>query len=297
MSILITGASGFLGSYFKYKTETQKINFIERSNKDVKNFILTNNSNKKFYFYNKSIEEVLNYSIEKTQAKILINCISMISAEKCELDPQSAYYVNSEIPLVVARISKSHGIKVIQISTDAVFGQIGSRHKEIDLPLPKSIYGKSKLLGENNILETSSQNLVIRTNFFGYSKNRLTLFNYFYNSLKNKNRVDGYANQFFSPVYIEDLTEGVIELALKNLTGILHLGGAEIITKYEFGVKIAESLNAPAGLIKSVNYSNADNGPFRNLDISLDSSTALHLLKPISTINHGIKRAILRDIV
>ena len=59
MSILITGASGFLGSYFKYKTETQKINFIERSNKDVKNFILTNNSNKKFYFYNQSIEEVL----------------------------------------------------------------------------------------------------------------------------------------------------------------------------------------------------------------------------------------------
>lgn len=297
MSILITGASGFLGSYFKYKTENQKIYYLERSNRDTRNFVLTNSSDKKFHFYNKSIEEVLNNSIEKTQAKILINCISMISAEKCELDPHSAYYVNSEIPLVIARISKSHGIKVIQISTDAVFGQIGSKHKEIDVPLPKSVYGKSKLLGENNILETSSQNLVIRTNFFGYSKNRLTLFNYFYNALINNNCVDGYSNQFFSPIYIEDLTEGVIELALKNLTGVLHLGGAEIITKYELGVKIAESLNAPVALIKSVNYSNADNGPFRNFDISLDSSTALNLLKPISTISCGIKRAILRDIL
>ena len=290
MKSLILGSSGFLGSYFKVSVFSQNLLFLERNYENK--FVLIGDGNLLVKFESLNLVDIVSETLETYDIKAIINCVAMISAEACEYNPTKAFDVNSEIPKKISRIAKKFNVKFVQISTDAVFAQTGSGFKPDTIPMPRSVYGKSKLLGESYVRQNSEDNLIVRTNFFGYSETRLTLFNYFYNAFHNNNEAVGYSNQIFSPIYIEDLIASLFALLEKDARGTIHLGGKEKISKHQLGSTILNCLKKPSRLLISQEYENLRDGPYRNLDISLDSSKTLSILDDISDIKTGVEKAL-----
>jgi dTDP-4-dehydrorhamnose reductase len=291
--ILILGGNGFLGGEFKRLDQSENFLFFERDLMNH-NFVLRDSNNNLISIFEKDFDQSIKNAISSIEPEVLINCIAKISAEACELEPESAFFVNSEIPRIVSRICNIFNIRLVQISTDAVFGQLGEKFKSSDQPNPVSVYGRSKFLGEQHVLNENANTLVIRTNFFGFHPRKITLFNYFYNNLIAGNRVEGFRNQIFSPLYIEDLVSNIIEGSKDSISGIMHMGGWEVISKFDLGYRIAQSLELDPELIIESEYRQIQGGPYRNLNISLDSTFALENFGKVDFLNEGITRALNR---
>lgn len=91
---------------------------------------------------------------------------AMTAVDDCEKDKELAYSINSDGPGEIARVCAEHGIKVVYISTDFVFDGSGDRpYCESDEVNPISVYGASKLKGEEMVLAASSANLVVRVSW------------------------------------------------------------------------------------------------------------------------------------
>jgi dTDP-4-dehydrorhamnose reductase len=289
--ILVTGAGGFLGSYLNQFTGDIEISSLQRAVRETNAHLLICNG-KRSILDNTDFRKTIEKAFADTNCDVVINCIANTSAERCELEPKDAFYVNSIIPLLISESANNFNVKVVQISTDAVFGQTGSNFSPDTTPIPKSVYGKSKLSGEYNVSSTNPNNLIIRTNFFGSYKYKTTLFNYFYNNLVENNPVIGFTNQIFTPLYIEDLVSNIFSLATSNESGVFHLGGDFTISKYDLAIEIAESLGIPKILVIPREYSNDPKGPARNLNISLDSTKSSNYIIKNSTLAQGVKKAI-----
>jgi dTDP-4-dehydrorhamnose reductase len=164
-----------------------------------------------------------------------------------------------------------------------------------DLPLPKSVYGKSKLCGEINVLQENNKNLIVRTTFYGRSTRRSTLFDYFYDKLLHGNQVVGFTNQFFSPMYIEDLALNLMNAINENVSGIIHMGGAQIISKYDLALEISNQLNLKSGLVIPSEYQNSKHKPYRSLDLSLNSESSWKYVKFDFGLEFGISRSLQRS--
>ena len=289
--ILVIGAGGFLGSYLNQFSGDIQISSLQRVERETNSHLLICKG-KRMILDNSNFKKIIENAFEVTNCEVVINCIANTSAERCELEPEDAFYVNSIIPLLISESASNFKLKVVQISTDAVFGQTGSHFTPNTIPIPKSIYGKSKLAGENNVSSTDPNNLIIRTNFFGSYKYKTTLFNYFYSNLVNNNPVIGFTNQIFTPMYIEDLVSNIFNLVTSNESGIFHMGGDFTISKYDLAIQIADCLGIPKTLVIPREYSNAPKGPTRNLNISLDSSKSSKYILNNSTLAQGVMKAI-----
>ncbi len=102
--------------------------------------------------------------INKTRPDILLNLAAITNVDGCEDQSEFAYRVNGEGPAVLTHICAEHGAKLVHISTDYVFnGRKTAPYTEEDHPDPVSVYGKSKLIGEQAVMAGDPGNLVVRT--------------------------------------------------------------------------------------------------------------------------------------
>ena len=113
-----------------------------------------------------SSPESIHRCLDSLEASHLILTASLTAVDYCEDHPEEAFQVNAEAPRLIAKIAAQKGIHLTYISTDFVFNGSGSKplHEEA-VTSPVSVYGASKLKGEESVLEASSQNLVARVSW------------------------------------------------------------------------------------------------------------------------------------
>ena len=287
---MIFGKNGFLGSYlFQHFQKNPNTYFGYRSNENkliIQNCIHPTKELPWSY-------EAIASEIHELEPEVVINAIALANAEQCERSPSIAEQANSEIPKVLAIGSCHVGARIIPISTDAVFGQEGSFFREDDEPHPKSIYGRTKLQGELNVLKHAPKHLIVRTNFYGHHKTKPTLFNYFYENLRIQHQADGYENVIFNPVYIKDLVFGIDKFAQRGTQGILHFTGNEVLSKFDFGNEISIQLNQQNGTLSNQVFRKMETEFYRKLDLTLSSGARESLYNCAFDINSGIQDAIL----
>ena len=119
------------------------------------------------------------------------------------------------------------------------------------------------------VLENNPESLVLRVNFFGNSQNKQSLFNFFFEKLVLGETVPGYVDVFFTPLYAADLVQIVLELVGKKKTGLFHVVGNERISKYDFGVLIADTFGFPISGVEKSTFAGRDGSAIRPLDLSL----------------------------
>lgn len=279
---LVLGASGFLGSYFCYSKNAPLQQFRKRTNQDI---------NSKIYIdpwdFNQMQEAVTVHNINS-----IVNCIAVADIDLCEKDPEIAFKVNSVYPYELAKFCRDTGIYLVHVSTDSVLEDDNSLKSEMSPTSPKSIYGKSKLKGEEAVRSISSNFAVARVNFYGSSPKKNSLFDYFYNSLSSGLGANGFSDVTFSPLYVLDTVEALMLLVERKFGGLIHLGGSQSITKYDFAIEVAKHLKIEPELITESSIKSSPMGYHRGLNLAMDNKKMLEIYEPKFSLSEGIIHSI-----
>ncbi len=158
---------------------------------------------------------------------ILINAAGFTKVDLCETQPDRAFLINAEAPRVVAEICDEKNARLIHFSTDYVFdGAKCEPYTEEDQASPISVYGESKLGGENNVLAAKSQNLVVRVSWV-FGPDRPSFIDAMIQQAQENDEVDAVADKFSTPTYTLDIAAMLPEFFDANVAGgILHFANA-----------------------------------------------------------------------
>ncbi len=227
--ILVTGAKGQLGNEIKHA----------ENNKTVFNFLYTD----------VDALDITNYSAlldfyEKNSFDCIVNCAAYTNVDKAETDIENAESVNAKALANLAQLSSQYKIPLIHISTDYVFdGESCTPYKEDDKTNPQSVYGKTKLLGEE-YAKNAFQYIIIRTAWL-YSLYGKNFVRTMLRLGKEKDEIQVVADQTGSPTNAEDLAYAILAILrqifdnpAKDFSGIYHFSGEGTCSWFEFAEEI-----------------------------------------------------------
>ena len=226
MKILVTGANGMLAKEIKEKFE--KGNEIIAT--DVAELDITN-------------ENAVMEFVMKTKPDYIINCAAYTAVDKAEENFELADKINGDGPTNLAKAAKATNSKLVHISTDYVFGgdlDISKDYKEDDEKAPVTVYGKTKLHGEEGITSNMDEYYIFRTAWlYGVGGN-----NFVKTMTKlgtTRNEINVVSDQHGSPTYAKDLTEIIYQAIEKKIPyGIYNATNEGYTTWYEFTKEILE---------------------------------------------------------
>jgi dTDP-4-dehydrorhamnose reductase len=160
---------------------------------------------------------------------IIINCAAYTNVDGCEEQHELAMRVNGEGPGHLVELAKSSDAVLVHISTDFVFdGSKGSPYLEDDQPRPLSIYGKSKLAGEEKILHSGySKYFIVRTSWL-YGAGGNNFVETMIRLSKEKTELRVVADQRGTPTWTEDLACAIFAL-LDVVSGELRVTSDETL--------------------------------------------------------------------
>jgi dTDP-4-dehydrorhamnose reductase len=224
-------------------------------------------------------ESSIHEAVTATRPDVILHAAAMASHESCETDPALARLVNVDATAYLARASAEVGATFVYLSTDAVFDGTRGSYTERDTTNPFSVYGETKLLGEGAALAAHDDVVVARTNFFGWSPTGTrSILEFFVNALRSGQQVPGYTDFVVSSIYVQDLLTAIYDLVDSDRRGVIHLGAANALSKYEFGVQVASQFGLDAELISPVAAAAGGHATSRARDLSLDTSLLESLL-------------------
>ncbi|MBQ5873513.1 MAG: dTDP-4-dehydrorhamnose reductase [Bacteroidales bacterium] len=225
-NVLVTGAEGQLGSSLKkIAGNFPQYNFIYT---DKDNLDICNEQELKAFFENNSIYCVLHFA-------------AYTAVDKAEDEESLAEKINSEASLNIAKICAKHKARLVYISTDYVFeGKDCKPHSPQESTNPLSVYGKTKLKGEENCLKNNPLTFVIRTSWL-YSEFKSNFVKTMINLSQTKEELNVIYDQIGSPTYARDLAEFSIRVIEHiNTNRILHFSNQGVCSWYDFARKAIE---------------------------------------------------------
>jgi dTDP-4-dehydrorhamnose reductase len=228
MKVLVTGANGQLG------TDLCKVlrdfELIPLTDKDIE------------------ISEMssVKQAFSKYKPHIIINTAAFVRVDDCEDEKDKAFLVNALGARNVAVVAQQLGAKLLHLSTDYVFGGEAeprtTPYTEFDTPVPLSIYGKSKLAGENFVRHFCLRHFIVRTSgLFGVAGSMGKGGNFIETMLrlaKERDELRVVNDQVFSPTYTMDLAGKIVQLMTTDYYGIFHITNRGACSWYEFTTEI-----------------------------------------------------------
>jgi dTDP-4-dehydrorhamnose reductase len=191
-------------------------------------------------------------AIDDTRASALIHAAGMTSVEACERNPALARHVNVELSRNVAHACSSAGIPLVHISTDHLFSSSRRLVSETEPVAPMNVYALTKADAEVAVQQAHPAALVIRTNFFGWGPPyRPSFSDVIVAAVRSRTPSTLFGDVFFTPILMENLVHAVHDLIGLRAAGVFNVVGDERISKYEFGRKIAASLQLDDAVLSS----------------------------------------------
>jgi dTDP-4-dehydrorhamnose reductase len=230
--------------------------------------------------------------LDQVQPDWVIHCAALANMDDCEKQPELAQRLNAELPGEISRETAGRGIRMVHISTDAVFDGVRGDYTEEDLPNPLSVYAHTKLGGEQAVLASSDKAIVARVNFYGWSSSGdRSLAEFFFNNLQEGWLVNGFEDVLICPLQVNQLAEILLEMLEKELNGLYHVMGSQKISKYDFGVALAHKFGFDAGLIKPISVKAAGLTAERSPNLTINTSKlAATLCRSLPDIESGLER-------
>ena len=211
--------------------------------------------------------------IEKYEIDLIMNFSGYTNVESCEANPELANYLNGYLPGELAKVSSKLKSKLVHISTDHIFDGKHERYTEESLTNPINTYASSKLLGETEVLKNNKEALVIRTNFYGNGPSyRPSFSDIIISYLSIKKPIELFNNIYYSPIHAFELANCILELIKIDANGIFNICSNERITKYDFGLMLADYMNKSKDLIKPIKLETKKDLIIRPKDMSLSNN-------------------------
>ena len=253
MKILLIGAKGQLGSQIMHiikngkselgsvPTEVLNAEIIET---DVDTLDITN-------------LQMVKESVKTNMPDVVINCAAFTNVDGCEENYDAAFKVNAIGPRNLAMVCEELGSKLVNVSTDYVFDgePRETQLREYDKVEPQSVYGTTKLQGENYVREFSSKYYIVRTAWlYGYEGN-----NFVYTMMrlgKDKDSITVVNDQKGTPTSANDLAYHILKIIETEEYGVYHCTAKGECTWYDFAKRIMElaGLNCVVNPISTEDY-------------------------------------------
>ncbi len=223
-NILITGANGQLGNEMRLlSSENNQYNYFFT---DVQELDICD-------------EQAIQTFVTENQIDVIVNCAAYTAVDKAEDNADLCRKLNAVAPGNLAKAAESRGAAMIQVSTDYVFN--GTNHipyTEEEPTCPASVYGNTKLEGEQNVMSNCSKAIVIRTAWL-YS----TFGNNFVKTMirlgKERESLGVVFDQIGTPTYARDLAKAIYAAINKGIVpGIYHFSDEGVCSWYDFTLAI-----------------------------------------------------------
>lgn len=220
-TILITGSHGQLGNEMQQAAvRYPEFNYIYT---DVEELDICNKA-------------ALEGFIKANSVDFIVNCAAYTAVDKAEDDVELCYKINADAVRNIGEVAAVNGIKVIHVSTDYVFD--GTNHlpyTEDETVCPATIYGKSKLAGEETLLESCKESVIIRTAWLYSSFGN----NFVKTMLKlggERDSLNVIFDQIGTPTYAADLAEAILKVVSSEnfVPGIYHFSDEGVCSWYDF---------------------------------------------------------------
>jgi len=255
--ILITGATGLLGRTIIL--ENLKLPVAQRF--DIiggyfpqKNFETLKYLEKKYFLDIRDYNNLKKIIIEEN-IDTIIHCASLANVDYVERNREEAYQTNFLATKNIIDICKIYKIKLVHISTNAVYDGDNPPYSETAAHNPKNYYGQLKVM-EENYASQNLENLVIIRPILMYGWNdtleRENPFTWQLRLQKENKEILLVDDIYCNPLLVNDCSKIIIMLLQKNMRGVFNIAGNEILSRYEFGVKIAKLTNYDIKKIKPV---------------------------------------------
>jgi len=249
MRILLTGASGLFGANFaqRFSGEHTLIGAVNEQGLARQHFELV--------CCDLSQKSAATRLVEHARPDVIIHAAALANLEACEKNPGLALRLNTDLPGELAGVSRRKGIRLVHISTDAVFDGERGQYEEGEDAHPLNVYARTKLDGETVVHEENPAAIIARVNFFGFSPSgQRSLAEHFVFTLAARKPVLGFTDVYFCPLYVHHLAETLMEMVERDLHGLYHVVGGDPLSKYEFGMRIARQFGLDEGLIQPVSW-------------------------------------------
>lgn len=227
MNILVTGANGQLGCEMRRLGAVSPNNYIFT---DVAELDITD------------AEAVMGVA-KQGAIDIIVNCAAYTNVDKAESDEAMAELINATAVANLARAMKEVGGTLFHISTDYVFGCEGNTPRTEDMPLnPLGVYGRTKLHGEQAVLESGCKALIFRTSWL-YSEFGNNFLKTMLRLTAEKESLNVVFDQVGTPTYAGDLALAIFSIIEAGVyagnEGVYHFSNEGVCSWYDFAVEIA----------------------------------------------------------
>jgi dTDP-4-dehydrorhamnose reductase len=228
MKVLVTGASGQLGTDLCEVLRDSEL--IPLTHEDIEISDMS------------SVKQAFN----KYKPDIIVNTAAYVRVDDCEDEKEKAFQVNSLGARHVAVAAQELGARLVHLSTDYVFGGEAelrtTPYTEFDTPVPLSIYGKSKLAGENLVRHFCLRHFIVRASaLFGVAGSSGKGGNFIETMLRlarERDELKVVNDQVFSPTYTRDLAQKIAQLITTEYYGIFHITNKGVCSWYELAAEI-----------------------------------------------------------
>ena len=277
--LVVTGASGFLGwhlcqlakqqwdvysTYFFHQIEISGVSLLKV---DLRDF------------------QALKQLFQQVQPSAVMHTAAQSSPNYCQTHPEESYEINVMTSLNIAGLCADYDIPYIFTSTDLVFNGLNPPYRETDPVSPVNAYGEQKVRAEGEILARYPQATICRMPLmFGMATPTATSFMQpFMQTLKEGKELALFTDEFRTPASGKTAAQGLLMVLEKQVQGIIHLGGKERVSRYDFGRLLVEVFQLPETGLKSCRQQDVKMAAPRPADVSLDSYKAFGLgYQPLS---------------
>jgi len=244
MNILVIGASGQLGQELRVVAEgsAQHYTFASRSELDVTDQL------------------AIRHFVQDHHIDTIINCSAYTAVDRAEDEPEEADCINHQAVAALAALAKAQGLYLIHISTDYVFA--GDSHRPIteeETPRPQSVYGRTKLLGEDAIRRAGCRALILRTSWL-YSTYGANFLKTMCRLMQERQELSIVFDQIGTPTYARDLARFIVSYLEQDKgtrqEGTYHFSDEGVASWYDFAEAIRHRMGYSCQLhpIRSEQY-------------------------------------------
>jgi len=220
-TILITGSHGQLGNEMQQAAKSfPAFNYLYT---DIEDLDICDRA-------------ALNAFVKANKVNIIVNCAAYTAVDKAEDDVELCYKINSDAVRNIGEVASENNLKVVQISTDYVFDGTNHIPYTEDQPVcPDTVYGKSKLAGEQALMASCKDAVIIRTAWLYSSFGN----NFVKTMIKlgtERDSLNVIFDQIGSPTYAADLAHAILKVLSHEtfVPGIYHFSDEGVCSWYDF---------------------------------------------------------------
>lgn len=277
MKILVLGKNGQVGSDLTHLLEDRKIEHVglDRNNLDLAKIDLIKNSLNSYEF------------------DVLVNCAAYTKVDLAETEVELATKINALAVGEMAKVCKEKSAKFVHISTDYVFaGDKSTPYLETDKTDPQSVYGMSKLQGEELALNLNDKTWVLRTAWV-YGESGSNFPKTIAGLLKQGKELDVVDDQIGAPTWSSSIAEAILNLIETSPDyGIFNCTNQGETSWFEFAQEIAKTLNLEVNKIKPAKSSNMNRPATRpNYSVLSNSKWVAAGLNPLPNWSEAWQKA------